>query len=301
MEASKMKNEHLILDEDVVSYYPNIILQQGLYPETMGKAFLKVYGDIVKERIAAKAAGDKVKADSLKITVNGSFGKFGSKYSVLYSPDLLIQTTVTGQLALLMLIEMLHNSQIYVVSANTDGIVINCHKDRYKDITNIISMWELTTGFETEETQYRALYSANVNNYLALKSPAGYKLKGFLAPSGLQKNPTNEICVEAVVKFLDKGTPIEETVRGSKDIRKFVSVRKVAGGARKDGVYLGKTVRFYMGRLAFGHIEYVVNSYKVPRTEGAEPCMTLPDEFPCDVDLTWYIDEAKKILKEIGA
>ena len=47
----------------------------------------------------AKRTGDKVTNEAMKIMINGSFGKFGSKWSVLYSPDLLIQTTVTGQLA----------------------------------------------------------------------------------------------------------------------------------------------------------------------------------------------------------
>jgi hypothetical protein len=44
-------------------------------------------------------------ADSLKITINGSFGKLGNYYSALYAPDLMVQVTVTGQLALLKLIE----------------------------------------------------------------------------------------------------------------------------------------------------------------------------------------------------
>ena len=68
---------------------------------------MNIYQSIVKRRLEAKAKGDTVTADSLKITVNGSFGKFGSKYSFLYSPDLLINTTLTGQLTLLMLIEMI--------------------------------------------------------------------------------------------------------------------------------------------------------------------------------------------------
>ena len=37
-------------------------------------------------------------ANALKIVVNGSFGKFGSRYSILYSPDLMLQVTITGQL-----------------------------------------------------------------------------------------------------------------------------------------------------------------------------------------------------------
>jgi len=45
----------VLLDRDVASYYPSIILNQGLYPKHLGRAFLKVYSKIVEERLAAKA------------------------------------------------------------------------------------------------------------------------------------------------------------------------------------------------------------------------------------------------------
>ncbi len=287
-----------LIDADANSFYPTIILNERLYPEAMGKTFLTVYKKIFDERIAAKKSGNKVESDVKKILLNGSFGKFGSKYSVLYSPNLLIQTTITGQLSLLMLIEMFSHHGISMASANTDGVMILSEKMNL--IRDIISKWEKLTGFETEQVPYRALYSRDVNNYIALKSPSGYKLKGAYTPPGLQKNPTNEICTEAVVRYLDKGTDITKTIENCKDIRKFLTVRKVTGGSVKDGEYLGKVIRWYYGRLSFGDIKYKLNNHSVPRSEGAEPCMTLPDEFPPDVNLDWYVNEAYKILGEIG-
>lgn len=239
LHSSEKKEAHvadadtLLIDRDVTSYYPAIILGQGLYPHHLGVAFLRVYQQIVNRRLAAKRAHNQVVSDSLKITINGSFGKLGSKYSVLYSPDLLIQTTVTGQLALLMLIERLEMRGISVVSANTDGIVIKCHKSRQQDMEQVIAWWERDTGFETEETRYRALYSRDVNNYIAVKEDGSVKAKGAYARPGLQKNPTNEICIEALEMLLTKSVPVHETIRNCKDIRKFVSVRSVKGGAVK--------------------------------------------------------------------
>ena len=46
--------ETLLIDRDVTSYYPSIILNQGLYPQHLGKAFLDVYRTIVERRVAAK-------------------------------------------------------------------------------------------------------------------------------------------------------------------------------------------------------------------------------------------------------
>ena len=144
--------DYILVDRDVTSYYPNIILNQRLYPKHIGTEFLTAYKSIVEKRIHAKKTGDKVIDASLKIVINSSFGKFGNRWSALYSPDLLIQTTVTGQLALLMLIEALEGAGIQVVSANTDGIVIYCHKRNQAALFSIIATWEDITGFNTEET-----------------------------------------------------------------------------------------------------------------------------------------------------
>lgn len=293
-------DDTILVDRDVTSYYPSIILNCGLRPAHMGEHFTAVYQSIVNRRIAAKRAGDTVTADALKITINGSFGKFGSPYSALYSPTLLIQTTVTGQLSLLMLIEMLESEGISVVSANTDGVVIKCQRRLQPMLELVIDEWEMRTGFGTEETQYLALYSRDVNNYVAIKNN-GYKLKGVYAPAGLQKNPTNEIVSEAVVAFLRHGTPVADTVHQCQDIRKFVTIRTVKGGAVKDDEYLGKAVRWYYATGVDGTINYKINGYTVPRSEGAKPLMQLPAEFPGDVDHQWYIAEAESVLRDIGA
>jgi hypothetical protein len=293
-------DDHVLIDRDVASYYPAIILRTGLYPENLGPRFLDVYRTIVEQRLAAKHSGNKVVADTLKITINGSFGKFGSRYSILYAPHLLIQTTITGQLSLLMLIEMLEDEGIAVVSANTDGIVIKAHKRDVEKLDRLIAAWEIVTGFDTEATNYSALYSRDVNNYIALKTDGGIKLKGAYAPPGLAKNPVNQICVEAVVKALVKGVPVEETIRGCDDVRKLVTIRQVKGGAVKGDEYLGRAVRWYYAEGETGVIQYKVNGYTVARSEGARPLMQLPPAVPADVNLEWYIGEAHSILADVG-
>lgn len=291
----------ILIDRDVVSYYPAIILNNNLKPAHMGEAFTETFQSILDQRIAANLAGDMVTSDALKITVNGSFGKFGSKWSKLYAPHLLIQTTITGQLSLLMLIEMLEGVGAQVVSANTDGVVIKCPVESVFLMDMVFEQWEHLTGFKTKATEYAALYSRDVNNYIAIKKDGLAKLKGAYAPVSLQKNPANEISTEAVVKFLKDGTPVAYTINHCRDIRKFVTVRQVKGGAVKDGEYLGKAVRWYYSILGLGPIQYKVNGYTVARSDGAQPLMDLTDEIPFDVDYDWYITEANSILKEIGA
>lgn len=292
--------DYILVDRDVTSYYPNIILNQRLYPKHIGTEFLTAYKTIVEKRILAKRTGDKVTDASLKIVINSSFGKFGNRWSALYSPDLLIQTTVTGQLALLMLIEALEDSGIQVVSANTDGIVIYCHKRNQAALFSIIAAWEETTGFNTEETAYTALYSRDINNYVAFKPSGSYKAKGAYADAELSKTPTAQVCVQAVVDHLQLDIPIETTVRSCQDTRMFVSVRSVTGGAVKGDTYLGKAVRWYYAKNETGSINYKKNGNKVAMTDGAKPLMQLPAKLPADIDYEWYTAKAYAILGDLG-
>lgn len=292
--------KYLISDHDVASYYPRIILNQSLYPKHLGINFLKVLDVIVKRRLQAKAEKQTVDAEGLKIVVNGTFGKTSEKYSIIYSPDLTIQTTITGQLALLMLIEELELNGFRVLSANTDGVVTKAERTRYAEYKAIIKDWEFRTNFDMEETQYKSVHSRDVNNYIAVKLDNDAKLKGAYGKENLKKNPTNRISSIAVEKFLIEGIPIEKTIEDCKDITKFISVRTVKGGAVKNGVYLGKAIRWYYAENEETEIVYAINGNKVPRTEGAKPLMELPKEFPTDVNYAWYIQESNAILADIG-
>lgn len=262
----------------------------------------------LREKLAslkAEHSRQETIAASGKISSNGSFGKFGSKWSILYSPELLIQVTLTGQLALLMLIEMIENTigQYVVVSANTDGIVIKCPRSEAMSLALAIEAWENVTGFNTEETHYASLYSRDVNNYVAVKPSFEIKTKGAFSFDGLHKNPQNMVCNDAVINWLLYGVPPEHTVNSCTDVRRFITIRHVKGGAVTDqGEYLGKAVRWYHStEQPPGHIKYVSNGNLVPETEGCKPMMELRELAPKDLDYQWYVDEAYKILKEIGA
>ena len=299
-QAMIAQDDECLFDIDVASYYPYLIIDGQYYPKHLTREFLTVYESIVNRRIEAKRKKDTVTADSLKITVNGSFGKFGSKYSFLYSPDLLINTTITGQLTLLMLIEMITLSGGSVKSANTDGIVILCKRHNVQVIRDTVSLFELTTIFTMECTEYRALYSINVNNYLAVKPDGTIKGKGQFAIGGLAKNPTNTISVKAAIAYLTQQTPIKDTILQCQDIRDFVTLRTVKGGAVKDGQAIGKSIRWYHSTSTMTAIHYASNNNKVPKSDGAKPIMDYPDKLPTDIDYQFYIQEAKNIIKSTG-
>lgn len=291
-------DNQILADRDVASYYPFIILNLGLYPKHLGEKFLTVYEQIVKDRIAAKRAKDSVTSDSLKILINGSFGKLGSKYSALYSPDLMMAVTLTGQLSLLMLIESLELKGISVVSANTDGFVSLMGKSEYKVYDEVCKQWEHATGFELEETQYKALYSRDVNNYLAVTTCDKAKGKGIFANNPLTKNPQAPVITRAVSELLIHRTAIEKTIRGCKDMTLFLRVRSVTGGAVYRDTYLGRVVR-WVYTTDGDVITYKKNGNKVPLSDGSTPAMVL-DDMPNNIDYARYIEDAKSILDDLG-
>lgn len=351
--AHEANDGYRLIDRDVASYYPNIILNCNLYPNHLGIEFLNIYRTIVAQRLAAKTrvgeieqelealkmeVGDNVlqkiklleeemyrkksETDTKKTAINGSFGKLGSHYSILFAPKLLMQVTMTGQLSLLMLIERLELTGISVVSANTDGIVMKVHVSQENLLKGIIEKWEKDTGFNTEATEYLAMYSRDVNNYIAIKKkfdkkenryisePDGFKGKGaFADPWGdkksgamvLHKNPSSQICIQAVVAHITTGADIETFMRSCADIKQFISVRTVKGGGYKEGYgYLGKSVRWYTATGETAPIVYAQSGNKVPKTDGAKPCMTLPDALPDDIDYGWYVREAQDMLVDLG-
>lgn len=296
--VSESDEEYVQRNADYASYYPFIILKNKYYPKHLGKKFLKIYRNIVETRIAAKKSGDKLVADSLKITINGSFGKFGSKYSKLYSPDLLLQTTITGQLTLLMLIERFESEDISVVSANTDGIEYLCRRKDVDLAEEIIAELDDATGYTMEHGEYEGLYARDISNYIA-KYDGYIKAKGVFGEPTLEKNAQTQICFEAVRKFILDGTKIKKTIKNCTDIKQFISARRVTGGGRWKDDYLGKVVRWYYS--TDGHIiNYVSNGNKVPLTDGAKPMMDMLDGIPKDLDYNWYIQYAKRMLGDVN-
>lgn len=245
----------LLSDFDVASYYPNIMIKAGLIPNlggNKGALFLDAYQDIYEQRIAAKRKGDKSRAETLKIVLNGTFGKLGSIYCSFYAPALMLAVTITGQLNLLCLIYELTNIKgVTVESANTDGIMVAYPLDKRDRVLKRIQLNSKRTQFEYEETPYEQVALKDVNSYFAVPAPSlaavidktginstvnkklDVKRKGAYSKAGVKENtnPTMEVCSDAVEQYLLGNHEIENWIRAEKDIRKFVEIR----GVKKPG------------------------------------------------------------------
>lgn len=250
-----------IVDADVGAFYPNILLNAGYVPRGLGAAFVNVYRGFVTMRLDAKHRAKKLEklekecgklnADETallkelkvldaggKIMINGTFGKLGSCFSKIYAPDLMLGITLTGQFYLLTLIEHLVGIGVMIISANTDGVTFGGTPAKVKEAQDFIDAYGWCSNFEFEYTYYRSISMKDCNNYIAVKTNGEVKAKGIYALSGLQKNPTNEVCTIAAQAYLATGTPIRETVLKHFEIANFpdfLQVRTVKGGAVEYG------------------------------------------------------------------
>lgn len=253
----------MISDVDAASYYPNIIMKAGLIPQLgggKGEKFLKVYKQIYEDRIAAKRAGDKPRANTLKIVLNGTYGKLGNIYCSFYAPELMLAVCLIGQLNLLSMIWELEKIRgVKVGSANTDGIMVVYPPSKRKAVVKVVRENAKRTGFEYEETPYKTVAMRDVNSYICvteeresfimppngrvqLLPPAASvaKRKGAYAKAGVMENvnPTFQICADACAQYLMHGTSVEQTINECDDIRQFISIRNVKGGGVQHKRYI---------------------------------------------------------------
>lgn len=66
--------DYIIIDADVTSLYPNLAIQNNLYPEHLGQEFITVYNQIINLRTKAKREGNSTLSDGFKLAANSVYG-----------------------------------------------------------------------------------------------------------------------------------------------------------------------------------------------------------------------------------
>ena len=242
------KEDEILIDIDVASLYPSMLIEYEFYPKHLGKEFLEVYKQIKDERIEAKHKGDKVKNEVLKLALNGLSGNLQNEHNFCYSPFAVMQIRINGQLLLLMLAEKLTQIGCRIVQANTDGLFVLLKRDVYSKANNICKEWEQLTRLTLEEDRFKAMYQYAINDYFAITEEGKVKEKGmFITTVKLGKGLTPKIIPKAVINFFKDGVPVEDTIKNCKDIRDFLMSEKT--GKQWHVEYMNKeqqrTNRFY--------------------------------------------------------
>lgn len=228
------KDDEMLLDLDVASQYPTAILNNQLCPKHLeSTVFLPLLQEIVDNRLYHKKRKEESSEsnyiqEGLKITVNSIYGLLNSKTFWLFDPQITFTVTINNQLMILMLIEKLELAGYNVISANTDGIVIDDFENNLEDIRRIYKEWEKLTDFELEETFYDTIVRRDVNNYMAKPNNGDLKVKGLFEPQGgLIKGFVFPVIAKALQAYFLDGVDPQKFLENHEDIYDFCHSQKV--------------------------------------------------------------------------
>ena len=225
-----------IRDIDVASYYPNLGIENGFYPEHLGVEFCDIYKSIYEERKKYPKKTHKMENLALKLALNGSYGKSNSQYSPLYDPMYAMKTTVNGQLLLCMLSEQLMTRvpDCLMLQINTDGMTVKYDRVYSELVNDICSEWEQLTKLTLEHAYYTKMVIKDVNNYLAVSTEGWIKRKGaaFIykqAPGELElhKNFSHLVVPKAIEAYFVDGVVPEDFIQNHDDIFDFFKRTKL--------------------------------------------------------------------------
>ena len=315
--------DHLIIDWDVSSYYPAIIINNGRYPAHLGKEFLRGYTHMFEKRLELKPLAKKDRkikgiVGALKLAVNSVYGKSSDMQSWIYDRQLTMFTTITGELSLMMLIEAYELQGLHVISANTDGVTIMIHKDDVDKMHDINKWWMDLTQYELERTDYAKIIFSTVNDYLAIKTDGEIKKKGdFLTDFELHKNKSGRIVSIALEQYYVHGIPVDDTIKGHDNIFDFAIRQKASKNFHYEGhnktsgqknVY-NKLIRYYVSNtgeklLKIKNEDCDTNAAAVSQVEAGEWLCTVCNHLTKDHDMSninydYYIEKANRIVSKI--
>jgi len=315
--------EYEIIDWDVSSYYPAIIINNGKFPAHLGKEFLRGYKQMFDKRLELKplAKSDKkIKGivGALKLAVNSVYGKSSDMQNWIYDRQLTMFTTITGELSLMMLIEQYETNGIHVISANTDGVTIRIKKDMLPLMHKLNAWWCSMTQYELERTDYSKIIFSTVNDYLAIMTNGEIKKKGdFLTDFELHKNKSARIVPIALEHYFVSGVPVDETIRNHGNLYDFCLRQKATRSFHYEGtnrvtgqktVY-NKLIRYYVSNTGdkifkIKNAECQTRAAAISQIEAGEwvceVCNFLPKNSPVDnVNYDYYIEKANRIITKI--
>lgn len=248
-------DKYIIKSCDVASLYPNLGIQNNVFPPHLSEKFCIIYNNLYELR-KTFPKGTAMNL-AIKLALNATYGKSNSQFSKLFAPLYTMTITINGQLLLTMLAEELMNipdSQILMI--NTDGLEIKIPREYESLYNDICKKWEAITKLDLEYVDYNKMVIANVNNYIAVTTKGKVKRKGALfiydiAPGELEyhKNHSMLIVPKAREAYFINGIQPEEFIKNHNDVFDFFKRVKLN---RNDKLIecdlIGKVTEEYIGK-----------------------------------------------------
>lgn len=248
--SEETTDSRVIVNADVGSYYPHLMTLNGYASRNIPS--VETYENMLERRMQAKKTGDKSLANALKLVANTTYGAMLNRFNPLYDPLMGRSVCITGQLRLLELANHLLDEvpTLKVIQLNTDGIMCSFDRIHQAHWDAILTEWQQRTGFTLEEDVIKMIVQKDVNNYIEMpergepKVKGGYLVRGLvtngnvdfksmgfhnwqnLAGGAFKINNNCTIVSKAVIDYISKGIPVEDTIRACKDLIEFQIIAK---------------------------------------------------------------------------
>ncbi|MBV8266646.1 MAG: hypothetical protein JO252_10000 [Planctomycetaceae bacterium] len=313
-----------LLAADVASFYPALIDRKGIFPRAYGALGAGLYRAILDRRLALKAAAKaaptgaerhrlEVAQYGLKIVLNSTFGKFGSRHSTLFDLEAMLGVTLSGQLLLIDLLERLGEAAAEVLSANTDGLIFRARRgdERWRAA---LEDWQRDTEMVLEVDALDRVLLLGANCYATRDAAGAIKRKG----AALKGDPDPEkasnapVVADAVAAALLADVPPEVTIAAERRWVRFCSVTRTSAQVREAVVVdaadgsetpLPKVSRWYKAAGSTLRLLHRLASGKATtpaKATGVRLALALGDgRIPRDLDAAHYVAEARKVLNTV--
>lgn len=307
-------DDHVIIDLDVTSYYPNLAITNNLYPAHLGSVFVEIFKSLFEQRrtYPKKSAENAM----LKLALNGVYGDSNNPYSVFYDPLFTMSITLNGQLLLCLLAqELMKIPGLQLIQANTDGLTLKVPVAHVLMVETVRHWWQIVTKLNLEASRYQRLFVRDVNNYLGQYVDGTVKRKGaYEWETEWHQNASALVIPKVAEKVLLNGAPIRDTVQNWPDIMDFMLLVKVPRSSRltiEDEFapqFLQNTTRYHVavdGGYLFKHMPPLKGKTdwrKIAVESGwkVRVCNRITDARPLDINHEYYIQEVEKLVLELS-
>ncbi|GGC74851.1 hypothetical protein [Enterococcus wangshanyuanii] len=298
-------SDELMIMADVDQLYPTIMTEYDLLSRGVSQPVKFKY--ILDTSLKLKEEKKKKEREPYKRICNITYGAEGDKYNAMYDPRNRLLVCIYGQLFLLDLIEKLEVlPSLELIQSNTDGILVKIKRDDFDLFDDLVYEWEQRTRLHMSFDFYKKIYQKDVNNYLIVDMEGEHKSKGAYVKKLDHLDYDLPIVNKAVVNYLVKGTPVEETINQSDKLIEFQKITKISGkfdyalyGKKKrhERVFRlfastsGKELKKVKGD-SIQKIGYTPDICKIVNTDVTN------EKTPDWLDRSWYIELTQKRVKD---
>lgn len=305
----KYEGEKFIVNSDVSSFYPSIMIEYGLLSRNVqnpGK-----FKEIRDTRFKFKKEKNPIEK-SLKLVLNSTYGACLDVNNDLYDQRQGIAICVNGQLLLLDLIEKVEltfGDRAEFIQGNTDSVMFKFNsKEDVDKYLEICKEWSKRTKMNLDHDFIKKIIQKDVNNYVYVKEDNSIKSKGaYVKKLSLIDNDL-PIVNKAIKEKLINNIEIEKTVNDSNNLIDFQKCIKITGKYShavygKENINL-KVLRVFASKLSSdkaimkmksdGKLEKI--SY-TPDRVFIDNSQVINKEIPNKLDKSWYIKLAKDRLE----